>query len=59
MKNLASAHRAAVRALQTFVKQAPLHYNTSGKLPPIYKALALLVQELTELSTGMFLTELG
>ena len=50
--NLASAHRAAVRALQSFVKQAPLYYNTTGQLPPMYKALAMLIQELTELSSG-------
>ena len=50
MQSVASAHRAAVRTLQTFVSHAPLYYDTSGQLPPIYKELGNLLQQLTSLS---------
>ena len=50
MQSVASAHRAAVRTLQTFVSHAPLYYNTSGQLPSIYKELGGLLHQLTSLS---------
>ncbi|XP_057295168.1 protein moonraker-like [Hydractinia symbiolongicarpus] len=51
--SLAAAHRAAVRALQMFVNNATLHYDTSGILPSAYKELGLLIQQLTLLSSNI------
>jgi len=52
-QSLASAHRAAVRTLQTFVSHAPLYYDTNGSLPSSYQQLAALVQRLIHLSKDL------
>lgn len=51
LTRLAAAHRAAVRALQMFVNQAPLYYDLKHGLPPIYSELGLLIQQLSLLSS--------
>lgn len=52
-QTLASAHRAALRTLQSFVSHAPLFYSTIGQLPSAYKELGSLIQQLTQLSINI------
>ena len=56
MNRLAAAHRSAVRALQMFVNHAPLYFDMNHGLPPMYQELALLIRQLSLLSSNF---ELG
>ncbi|XP_060074387.1 protein moonraker-like isoform X2 [Ylistrum balloti] len=47
---LAAAHRGAVRAIQSFVANLP-HTDLSGGLPSTYHELALLIRQMTLLSS--------
>ena len=53
LSRLAAAHRSAVRALQMFVNQAPLYFDIRHGLPPMYKELGLLIQQLSFLSSQL------
>jgi hypothetical protein len=52
MYRLAAAHRGAVRSIQTFVQQLPSQDLRRG-LPVTYHELALLIRQLTMLSTQL------
>ncbi|KAK3736321.1 hypothetical protein QZH41_020786 [Actinostola sp. cb2023] len=51
LHRLAAAHRAAVRALQTFISQTPLHSKASHHGPDMYQDLAILVRQLSLLTS--------
>lgn len=53
MSRLAAAHRGAVRALQTFVSQAPLQPKVGHGLPPMYQELSALIRQLSLLATQL------
>ncbi|XP_065663501.1 uncharacterized protein LOC101236448 isoform X3 [Hydra vulgaris] len=51
-ENFSFVFRAAIRALRTFVSQAPLYFDTNGYLPTVYKDLGSLVHRLSILSNN-------
>ncbi|XP_012556493.2 uncharacterized protein LOC101236448 isoform X1 [Hydra vulgaris] len=51
-ENFSFVFRAAIRALRTFVSQAPLYFDTNGFLPTVYKDLGSLIHRLSILSTS-------
>ncbi|XP_048582172.1 protein moonraker [Nematostella vectensis] len=53
LSRLAAAHRAALRALQTFISQAPLQPKVGSGLPPMYQDLAILIRQLSLLTTQL------
>ncbi|RMX37774.1 hypothetical protein pdam_00006556, partial [Pocillopora damicornis] len=50
LSRLAAAHRGAVRALQTFVSQAPLQPKVGHGSPPMYQELSALIRQLSLLA---------
>lgn len=53
LSRLAAAHRGAVRALQTFVSQAPLQPKVGHGLPPMYQELSALIRQLSLLAAQL------
>ncbi|KAL9981108.1 hypothetical protein ACROYT_G009771 [Oculina patagonica] len=53
LSRLAAAHRGAVRALQTFVSNAPLQPKVGHGLPPMYQELSALIRQLSLLATQL------
>ena len=53
---MAAAHRGAVRALQTFVSQAPLQPKVGHGSPPMYQELSALIRQLSLLAAQLHIS---
>ncbi|XP_027053850.1 protein moonraker-like [Pocillopora damicornis] len=56
LSRLAAAHRGAVRALQTFVSQAPLQPKVGHGSPPMYQELSALIRQLSLLAAQLHIS---